>query len=65
LFEVDLAIGALVGPVRAAIGQARQRVIVLDVHFEFFIPAVEHVAPDALDQLFMVERRRGAHAVSR
>ena len=55
LLEVFLAVFLLVRIARTAVGQAGQRMVVLDVHLEFFVPAVHHVAADTGNQLLGVE----------
>jgi hypothetical protein len=40
----------------------RQRVTVLDLHFQLFVVAVSQVATDAADDFFMIERGQFSHA---
>ena len=64
LLEIVAAIIPFASAVGTAVGKARQRVVILDVHFDFLIPAIRQITADALDELFGIERGQGAHAGS-
>jgi hypothetical protein len=64
LLKIVAAIVPLALAIGAPIGEIGQGMVVLDVHLDLFVPTVEKIAADTLDELLVVEWRLGAHAGS-